>query len=186
MTTFLRYFRAVVYRLAVLAMAWYAVWVAAANQWQTAGQWTAITLLVLLAAWQPDRAQLVADLKTANKRGDAAVARHARTSSLLEAEATGHRATAARLDRLMRADRARIVQIGELNAALDEHRRDYKQLRETIARLQGQLMDRDAAHADLSGQLQDARERLSSFELAEAIADETRAKRHFDGYGDES
>lgn len=51
-------------------------------------------------------------------------------------------------------------------------------LEETIRRM-------EADNLRLSGELATANERLASYQTAEAIADETRAKRYMDGLGDQ-
>lgn len=49
-----------------------------------------------------------------------------------------------------------------------------------IARLEADKLKLEAENLELSGWLADARERLRSYELAETIANKTRAKRHMD------
>jgi cell division protein FtsB len=54
-----------------------------------------------------------------------------------------------------------------------------------VAKLEQDLAVLDQANADLSGQLADLHEQLGSYQHAEAIADEARAKRYYDGLGDQ-
>lgn len=64
-----------------------------------------------------------------------------------------------------------------LAAVKDAFRKQLAERDELIARM-------DAELTEVSGRLQDALERLGGYEYAEAIADETRAKRYYDGLGD--
>lgn len=126
MTTSLRYFRATVIAVAVLAMLGWAMWQAAGEQWASANLWAGIGLLVLLAAWQPDRAQLVADLDAA--RADLKVERTryktleaSRDSvfNMLIGEQEAHFATQLRVDSLLTAAKGRTAQLRLQRAALE-------------------------------------------------------------------
>lgn len=54
-----------------------------------------------------------------------------------------------------------------------------------LARKDAQLTELDELHAEVSARLEQAEEELAGYRTAEAIADETRAKRYYDGQGDE-
>jgi hypothetical protein len=76
-------------------------------------------------------------------------------------------------ERAGKATQGRLLAIAHDANAAKQQRID--ELADRIARM-------DAELAQMSGQLRDALEQLAGFE---AIADETRAKRHYDGMGDE-
>lgn len=58
-------------------------------------------------------------------------------------------------------------------------------MRFTIEELEQENRLLEAENLRLSGELFTLREKLGYYERVEAIADETRAKRYFDGQGDE-
>lgn len=55
----------------------------------------------------------------------------------------------------------------------------------TVAELEAQLRAADAENLRLNGELATANEELASLRTAVAIHDEDRAKRYYDGLGDE-
>lgn len=58
-------------------------------------------------------------------------------------------------------------------------------LRVQVKALTDQLVELDEMHAEVSARLEQAQEELAGYRTAESIADETRAKRYYDGQGDE-
>lgn len=58
-------------------------------------------------------------------------------------------------------------------------------MKPTMAQLEEENRHLEAENLRLSGELFTMREKLGYYERAEVIADETRAKRYFDGQGDE-
>lgn len=72
-----------------------------------------------------------------------------------------------------------------LSATKDSYLRRIAELEMLLARKEEQLTELDGMHAEVSARLEQAEEELAGYRTAEAIADETRAKRYYDGQGDQ-
>lgn len=77
------------------------------------------------------------------------------------------------------------VLLADANESLAETIESEAQLAKDLAAERELIAKLDQDNAQLAGQLADAKAQLASYTLAAAIDDETRAKRYYDGLGDE-